>query len=284
MQQALLIILTYDSVGLPASDALQSFQAIEEAVITAIEDAGVGEWDGHASGEGAFTIFLYGDDANALWAAAEGALAKFSLRPGTYAIKRYGEIGSEKVRVDIGGQDGAPILETADRGEAGRTKKHAAAMRSSTPKLRVGDVLEFETKRGFAYAQVSHFHRSNGELTHIMVGDFDRRPMEICTVVREPVRFSCWLPAKLLVARNTLSVVARCDVPDSRKALPIFRSGVPDPRTGKVDVWWLWDGETEWRVGTLTPEQRKYPMTEVIGIPTVIHRIESGWNPESDPR
>jgi hypothetical protein len=58
---------------------------------------------------------------------------------------------------------------------------------------------------------------------------------------------------------------------------------VIDPSTGKVKVWWLWDGEREWQVGELTEEQRGLSFREVWNDTLLIERIESGWTPETDP-
>ena len=57
-----------------------------------------------------------------------------------------------------------------------------------------------------------------------------------------------------------------------------------DPQTGKVAIWWLWDGEKEWRVGSLDAKQRKLPIRSVWNDTMLIERIDAGWTAESDPR
>ncbi|MFW6438306.1 MAG: hypothetical protein ACOCZ7_04750, partial [Armatimonadota bacterium] len=51
----------------------------------------IGEFDGNEIGGGEFTLFIYGEDADALFAAIESELRKLDPPPGDYyAIKRYG--------------------------------------------------------------------------------------------------------------------------------------------------------------------------------------------------
>lgn len=65
---------------------------IEDTLIEAIEDAGVGEFDGNEIGlhDGSVTLFCYGPDADALFEVMHPVLMEFALtRPAT-AILRYG--------------------------------------------------------------------------------------------------------------------------------------------------------------------------------------------------
>ncbi len=47
-------------------------------------------------------------------------------------------------------------------------------------------------------------------------------------------------------------------------------------------VWWLWDGEKSWKVGEISPAQRKLPIKEVMNDTMLIELIEDGWTPETD--
>ncbi len=64
--------------------------------------------------------------------------------------------------------------------------------------------------------------------------------------------------------------------------MPTFRTGVINPKTGKVDVWWLWDGNREWKIGAISEEQRKFPIRGSWNDTLFIERIEEGWLPEKD--
>lgn len=70
----------------------------------AIESADAGEFDGDEFGAGACTLYMYGSDADRLFAAVESALRASPLARGGYAIKRYGEAAdpsSREVRVEL---------------------------------------------------------------------------------------------------------------------------------------------------------------------------------------
>ena len=45
-------------------------------------------------------------------------------------------------------------------------------------------------------------------------------------------------------------------------------------------IWWLWDGEKEWKVGTLSPEMRAFPILGIVNDTALIEMIEAGWKPE----
>ncbi len=81
-----------------------SLTQLEHRIIAAIEDAGVGEHDGHEVGGGTFVLYSYGPDADQLWEVIARVLREVDLPRGVYAIKRYGEpddpaAGEERVGV-----------------------------------------------------------------------------------------------------------------------------------------------------------------------------------------
>jgi hypothetical protein len=61
-----------------------------EARITAAVKAIGGEHDGDEFGNGEAVLYTYGPDADQLFGAIRQCLVGVSLRPGAYAIKRYG--------------------------------------------------------------------------------------------------------------------------------------------------------------------------------------------------
>ncbi|MEV5705956.1 hypothetical protein [Actinoallomurus sp. NPDC052274] len=64
---------------------------------TVIEQAGVGEFDGDEFGGGAVTMYSYGPDADALFAAAEETLRSLAFRPAV-AVLRYGDAADMEAR------------------------------------------------------------------------------------------------------------------------------------------------------------------------------------------
>ena len=151
-------------------------------------------------------------------------------------------------------------------------------------RIRFGDIVEFKTSKGLAYAIYTHRHDKPprfGAMIRVFDNVYQSRPERIEEVVDVPVRFTTFFPLQNAVNRGVATVVGHVAIPDALKAFPIFRSGTADPKTKRVDRWWLWDGEKEWEVGEITAEQRRLPIRSVWNDTFLIHRIEDGWRPET---
>jgi hypothetical protein len=83
------------------SEDVVGLDALEDRLVQAIEESGVGEFDGIGRGLGFYDLYMYGPDADALFAAVEPLIRAFPARPGSYAVKRYGEPGASTVRVEL---------------------------------------------------------------------------------------------------------------------------------------------------------------------------------------
>jgi hypothetical protein len=153
-------------------------------------------------------------------------------------------------------------------------------------RLKIGDIVEIKTGKGLAYAQYTHKHDKPpryGALLRVFGKFYDVRPSDLTELVRNRPAFMCFFPLGAAVNRSIVSIVGNVAVPLEAQAFPIFRAGVIDPSTRKVNVWWLWDGEREWRVGEITAEQRRLSIRGVWNDTLLVERIESGWTPEMDP-
>ena len=151
-------------------------------------------------------------------------------------------------------------------------------------KPKPGDIFEIRTAKGNAYAQYTHEHAQLTSLIRVFEGLYPSLPTDWGKIVAGPVQFSTFFPLKAAVQRGISKIVAHQPVAEPNKSFPIFRSGIVDPKTRKVAVWWLWDGENEWKIGNLTPEQRKLPIREIWNDALLVQRIEEGWRPEIDSR
>jgi hypothetical protein len=149
------------------------------------------------------------------------------------------------------------------------------------PKL--GDIIEIPTSKGLAYAQYTHQHSQYGGLLRVFDTLHEKRPENFSSLVKSEVRFSTFFPLHAAVRQGIYNIVAHEEVASPNRSFPVFRTGIADPQTKKVAVWWFWDGENEWRVGEITPEQRKMPLRGVWNDTMLVYRIEEGWRPETDP-
>jgi hypothetical protein len=144
-------------------------------------------------------------------------------------------------------------------------------------RLKLGDVVEIPTNRGLAFAQYTHRHPQFGWLIRVLPGFYPARPGSLRQVVDQPARFSIFFPLAAAVNQRLLAVVANELVHEKDRPFPIFREVMPGTK-----VWWLWDGERSWRVGDLTPEQRKMPLRSIVNHKALLDMIESGWTPERE--
>ncbi|WP_064843197.1 MULTISPECIES: hypothetical protein [unclassified Rhizobium] len=150
-------------------------------------------------------------------------------------------------------------------------------------KLRIGDIVEINTAKGLAYAHYAHRHKQYGALLRVFGKLFNARPDSFADLVRSRPVFMCFFPLNAAVHRRIVSIAGDEALPVEARKFPIFRAGVVDPATRKVEVWWLWDGEKEWPIGQLTAEQRQLSIRAIWNDTILVERIEAGWTPEADP-
>jgi hypothetical protein len=147
---------------------------------------------------------------------------------------------------------------------------------------KVGDVVEFKTSRGYAYALHTHRHPQFGAMLRVWNEEHPKPLRDFASMASVRPSFSTFTPLGAMINQSLAKVVGNIAVPAELTKFPTFRAGVPDPATNKVDTWWLWDGDNEWRVGEITPEQRKFPIRGVWNYTLLMDRIEAGWTPETD--
>ncbi len=144
---------------------------------------------------------------------------------------------------------------------------------SKRPKL--GDIVEIPLPgNGTGYAQYTHKHKQYGALLRVF--QIRRKVEDIADLSNSPLQFTSFFPLGAAVNRGIVSIVGNLPVKDEFQAFPIFRTGVVNA-SGVVEVWWLWDGESETRIGKLTPKQMEYPIRGVINDTLLIERICTGW-------
>lgn len=150
-------------------------------------------------------------------------------------------------------------------------------------KLKIGDIVRIPTDKGTTFAQYTHKHKRYGALLRVFEGFYDEPFKDHQELLKNRVLFSTFFPLQAAVKQNIFDIVSNQPVLNELQEFPVFRAGVVDPTTGKVGTWWLWDGENEWKIGTLSEDQKKFPIRGVWNDTLLIERIEAGWTPEADP-
>jgi len=95
-EQAVIISmrLSNDQFGSEAED--KSLAQLEAELEKCLEANEFGLWDGHETGGGYHKIFLYGPCAERLSEAVLTTVLEYPALPGSYMVKRFGEIGSDE--------------------------------------------------------------------------------------------------------------------------------------------------------------------------------------------
>ncbi|MHC8393470.1 hypothetical protein ACYZT8_07365 [Pseudomonas sp. LB3P93] len=149
--------------------------------------------------------------------------------------------------------------------------------------IKIGDVFAIETTSGKAYFQFVKKIPPMGSLIRVLPGTYNELP-DLDALVEEKTNFWIFFPVSAALKQGIIHKTKVCVIPEHSQKTPIFRTGVVDPSTGRVDAWWFWNGEREWKVGEITQEQRAYPIRGTWNDTLLVQRIEEGWLPEKDKR
>jgi hypothetical protein len=93
MQHAVIIHFPLSDDEFGSDPEFDTMVMLSDDLQAAIEAAGVGEFDGNELGGGECKLYMYGPDADRLFAAISPVLAKSAMVRGGYAVKRYGDAG-----------------------------------------------------------------------------------------------------------------------------------------------------------------------------------------------
>lgn len=136
---------------------------------------------------------------------------------------------------------------------------------------KVGDICRIDTDCGAAYFQYTHKHERYGALIRVFPGIFHAEP-DLAALIEDDSIYTTFFPLGAACNRGITKIVAEAEVKPQWAKFPMFRAAVvlPDGRSGP---WWLWDGEREWKVGTLRPEHEKLPLRGVCNDTFLIDKI-----------
>jgi hypothetical protein len=86
--------LSNDHFGNETED--RTLGELEAQIERHLDGTDAGEWDGHETGGGYHKIFLYGPCAEKLSEAVLPLVLRYPALPGSYMVKRFGELGSDE--------------------------------------------------------------------------------------------------------------------------------------------------------------------------------------------
>ena len=98
MEHAVIVHLKLSDGKFGTSDEQETIGELQDEIADAIDEANAGEFDGDEFGQGECVLFMYGSDADVLFAAVKPVLEASPCAKSGYAIKRYGEASDPKAR------------------------------------------------------------------------------------------------------------------------------------------------------------------------------------------
>jgi len=82
-------------------DVVRSVLGLAAELTQSIVKENTGEMDGYDLGDNEFILYMYGPDAETLWASTESILRRTKIARGGHAIIRYGEPGANERKVQL---------------------------------------------------------------------------------------------------------------------------------------------------------------------------------------
>ena len=150
--------------------------------------------------------------------------------------------------------------------------------------IKPGDVFSIEVRGGKAYFQFINKNKTMSSLIRVLPGIHEQSSGDISDIAIQPTRFWTFFPVAESLKDSVIQKEGNYPIPVHAQKMPLFRTGVVNPETKRVETWWLWDGEKSWKAGNLTDDQRRLPIRGNWNDTLLKERIEQGWLPELDPR
>jgi hypothetical protein len=147
---------------------------------------------------------------------------------------------------------------------------------------RLGNIFELKTPKGFAYFQNTYKDDKFGHLIRILPGLYDTRPTSFSGLNQSKELYFIFFPLGAAVSRELVKYVADEPIPAWAQKPPIMRRAGGRSREGKVQNWFIPDGNGEKLVVKLNDEQKHFSLAQIWNDTMLIERICSGWLPEND--
>lgn len=150
------------------------------------------------------------------------------------------------------------------------------------PKVEYGDVFQLSLTNGYGFIQcVKEAPKTECEIIRAIPGIYNEISVqEIDRIVSQKELFFLQLPVKYAVKQKFFKYIGKFPVPNGSDAPRFFRT---EHFIGKEFVGWhIVDSETlQIRLAKkLTSEEQNLSEWDIISIPDLAEKIETGWTPE----
>ena len=148
-----------------------------------------------------------------------------------------------------------------------------------TKNIKIGDVFEIHTDLGLCYGQLTHRHPTHTDVLRIFKPKLEKRPSDFSYILNQEVEHTVLCNVAAGFKSGILERVASKCVRIDLQPFPNFRNSNRSPQEPENDDWWIWNGETETRVGKLSTEQMKYPRMAIRNFASIKSLIEGKIHP-----
>jgi hypothetical protein len=125
----------------------------------------------------------------------------------------------------------------------------------------------------------SHKHPQYGYLLRVFDFLSSDRPETPESILSSPLLFNCFYSLVPALSQKLVSVAFHVAVPEDFSDFPLFRTCIPG-RSGKIESWSLWNGETSRLIGIPTESESKISPLGAWNHALLVHRISVRWKPE----
>lgn len=151
------------------------------------------------------------------------------------------------------------------------------------PNVKYGDVFQVSLSNGYGFIQcVKEAPKTECEIIRALSGVYNERDIEnLDKIVEKKELFFLQLPIKYAIKQGLIKPMGKFSVPVGSEAPRFFRT---EHVIGAESVGWhIVDSETLQRsfVKELSLEDRELSEWDIISIPDLAEKIETGWTPKN---
>jgi hypothetical protein len=144
------------------------------------------------------------------------------------------------------------------------------------PQLAPGDIFEIEIDGQYHYGILTHVHPEYGELVRMVRGGFSTRVTHHPIYEANETDLIFFFPLAAAIRKDIVRLIGHERLSDTLSKFPCFRV------RGVGSAWWVWDGESEHKIGALTNDIRNLPIRGIWNDTILKERVRSGYSADRD--
>lgn len=146
--------------------------------------------------------------------------------------------------------------------------------------IKIGDIFEFETGKGYAYLHYIFLNPQVTELVRVLKGLHGETPENLLEIAGQKEQFFVFLPVKAMVKKKLLKKVGHLDAENSE--IPEFMR--TEPLSPKIKEGWEIVNTRTWKheyVKELSEEQKSLSPWDIWNANMLKEHLEENWSLEN---